>query len=291
MLKRLSLILVAFSVCACQDFGNLTLVANFPDHLQEVSGIESLGDDGTIWAIEDSGNKDHIYQIDTTGNVLRDINIKNAKNKDWEDLAKDENGNLYIGDFGNNNNRRKDLVIYKVSNPNSVAEKSLRAEKIRFYFPEQISFPPNPRELLYDVESFFYLNGYLYLFTRNRMPKKLFDGRSLIYRIPAVEGDHKAEMINQFVTCDEAINCQISAAAISPDKSKVALLSYDKVWILSDFEGADFLNGNIEEIDLGHATQKEGICFLNNDTLLISDEKGKKKTGSKLYSYSLKAKP
>jgi sugar lactone lactonase YvrE len=35
-------------------------------------------------------------------------------NIDWEDITKDKDGNLYVGDFGNNDNERKDLCIYKI---------------------------------------------------------------------------------------------------------------------------------------------------------------------------------
>ena len=291
-MKSISLILlISLTFASCQDFGKMRYVTQLPGELKETSGIEIFSNDGSVWVIEDSGNKDHLYKVDSTGVLIKEIKVKNAKNKDWEDLAKDDKGNLYIGDFGNNHNNRKDLTIYKVPNPDSTKTKSLTAEKITFYFPEQISFPPNPRELLYDVESFIYYEHYLYLFTRNRMPKKLFDGRSLVYKIPAMPGNHRAVLVDQFVSCEESINCQISSAAISPDKTKIALLSYDKIWILSEFEGDDFFKGKVTMIDLGHASQKEGVCFKDDQTLYIADEIGKKKSGRNIYEFSLKAEP
>ena len=54
-----------------------------------------------------------IYYISYTGEIIKKRNIINSKNKDWEDITKD-NKFLYIGDFGNNLNNRKDLKIYKV---------------------------------------------------------------------------------------------------------------------------------------------------------------------------------
>ena len=39
--------------------------------------------------------------------------------------------------------------------------------------------------------------------------------------------------------------------------------------------------------ELNDVTQKEGVCFKNNETLLIADEKDKK-TGGNLYEVNLK---
>jgi len=71
----------------------------------------------SAWFIEDNGNSDNIYKTDFEGNIIQQFDVKNAKNTDWEDLCKDNSENLYIGDFGNNANDRKNLVIYKAANP------------------------------------------------------------------------------------------------------------------------------------------------------------------------------
>ncbi len=290
-MKKILLILVALLTYGCQDYGDLTFLAKLPKGLKENSGIEILSEEGPLWIIEDSKNKNHIYGVDLSGNIVSEFKIANAKNRDWEDIAKDGKGNLYIGDFGNNRNKRKDLCIYKIPNPLTSDSKELNAEKISFYYPEQISFPPNRRDYVYDAEAFFFFNEFLYIFTKNRMSSKLFDGRSLVYRIPARPGNHKAELINLFVSCEERLNCQISSASISPDNTKVALLSHNRVWIFSDFKDDDFIDGKVEIHDLGHSSQKEGVCFKDNETLLITDELGKKRSGRNLYEYSLKAEP
>ncbi len=41
--------------------------------------------------------------IGENGRVYDTLAVKDAINVDWEDLAKDPEGNLYIGDFGNKN--------------------------------------------------------------------------------------------------------------------------------------------------------------------------------------------
>jgi len=83
-------------------------MARLPKTIWETSGIVS-GTNSTIWTHNDSGGKPILYKIDTNGVILRTLFIKDVKNRDWEDLANDYQGNIYIADIGNNRNQRKDL--------------------------------------------------------------------------------------------------------------------------------------------------------------------------------------
>jgi len=104
-LKNLSVYsLPIFILCSCANHGQLTYVVKLPKDLKENSGLVAYTEN-TAWGIEDSGNSYNIYKINFDGEILKTLEVKNAKNKDWEDLAKDDEGNLYIGDFGNNENR------------------------------------------------------------------------------------------------------------------------------------------------------------------------------------------
>ena len=93
---------------------DLKVEFSLPKKLKEVSGITLSQDNNTIWAIEDQGNKNVIYGVDRKGNLTSDVLVENAENHDWEDITKDAAGNIYIGDFGNNDNDRQNLSILKV---------------------------------------------------------------------------------------------------------------------------------------------------------------------------------
>ena len=108
------LLLLFFQGCAQKArFGSMLYQGTFPSKLKEVSGMEIEKD--RIWVIEDSGTQDNVYLINRKAQILKELKIDNAKNEDWEDLALDKSGNLYIGDFGNNLNKRERFTIYKVS--------------------------------------------------------------------------------------------------------------------------------------------------------------------------------
>nr|WP_299171846.1 hypothetical protein [uncultured Allomuricauda sp.] len=285
-MNRLVPILFLLFAQACAQkpwYGDLKFEGKIPSQLSEISGMVT-NDATTLWIIEDNGNKDHIYALNLKGQLIKEFKVKNAKNNDWEDLAKDDKGNIYIGNFGNNNNDRKNLSIYKIPNPDNESGDNIEAVKISFHYPEQTKFPPKKSKLLFDCEAFFYKQGFLYLITKNRT--RPYTGKALIYKIPTIEGSYEAELVGEFLSCTNQKFCSITAADISPDGKKIALLGSGYIWLFSDFTGDDFTNGTLETIDVQHRTQQESIAFLDNTTLLIADEQSQTK-GRNLYSYKL----
>jgi len=276
-MKTICLTLLPLFIASCsgsetqlKEVGNLSL--------KEVSGIEYIN--GSLWALEDSGNKNSIYKLDAKGKIEEEIVIGNAKNTDWEELTSDKEGNLYIGDFGNNDSERKDLTIYKLN----AGSLNTVAAVITFFYPEQKEFPPKKSELIFDAEAFFEHNGNFYIFTKNR--SKGFNGNFQVYKVPNKQGNHAAQLLGTLQTCDNFRKCAITGADISPDGSKAALLSGDKVWLLTNFGKDNFGNGSLQMLELNNWSQKEGIAFKDNDVLTIADEKAKKE-GGKLYEVKL----
>lgn len=286
-MKNYISIAIAFVLLACQqDSGTLTTLYSLPKKLKEVSGITYSEKNNLLWTIEDSGNANEIYGLNAeNGTIEKTITIENTENIDWEDITKDKNGNLYIGDFGNNDNIRKDLCIYKIDKNSLNKESTIPAHKISFAYPEQKDFPPKKTTLFYDVEGFFEFKNNFYLFTKNR--SKGFDGTAFLYKVPNAAGFHQAQLIGEFKTCDNYNHCAITSAAISPDESKMVILCHDKIVEFEGFQGDDFLKGQRTDLSLNHFSQKEAVCFKTNDTLLIADEKSKK-IGGKVYEISLK---
>ena len=263
----------------------IEVVTALPNEIKESSACEISKASDLVWTIEDQGNENLLFGFNKNGELIRKIRITNVENNDWEDLSSDDQGNLYIGDFGNNDNERQNLAIYKINAADLNKEEVEASEIVQFYYPEQKDFPPKKKDKVFDVESFLVFNNKFYLFTKNRSSD--FDGTTSIYR---VENNSQtklpAKKLSEFVTCDNFNHCAVTSAAISPDKKKVALLSSDKVWIFTDFKGDDFFSGNAKTIELENFTQKEGLCFETNESVLITDE-AEKKGESFLYRLKL----
>lgn len=277
-------LLMAFLLLSCNNINDEGLKVKGKLHLKEVSGIEYIAETDKLWAIEDSGNKNVLYSLDEDGDVKDEVKITNSKNVDWEDITSDREGNIYIGDFGNNDNERKDLIIYKIDRGELNKKEAKASAKISFYYPEQTEFPPKRSRMFFDVESFFELNGNFYLFTKNRSAK--FDGSFCVYKVPNKEGNHAAQLLATLNTCKVYSKCAVTGADISPDEKTIVLLASDKIWLFTDFADNEFKQSNMIQYPLGHFSQKEGVCFTDNSTLLIVDEKSNK-TAGKLYEFNI----
>lgn len=283
-LSFLALLSIAWSCSQAQE--NFSTITSLPKALKEASACEISKSSTLIWTIEDNHNDNVLFGFNEKGELVKKIRITNVENNDWEDLTSDDEGNIYIGDFGNNDNERQNLAIYKI-NATDLGKDEAKAESIvQFYYPEQTEFPPKKKDRIYDVESFFIHNNRFYLFTKSRSSK--FDGTTVLYEVENnPEKKLPAKKIGSFVTCEQFNHCAVTSADISPDKSKVAILSSDKVWIFTNWKGSNFFSGDVEKIELNHHTQKEGLCFRDNNTILITDEGGKKQTGN-IYELKLK---
>jgi hypothetical protein len=280
-MKKIGILFSFFLFLSCQNYGQLTLIADLPYDLKEVSGTEIAPKSELIWMVNDGGNKPVLFGLNSKGNIIKEIKIK-AKNHDWEDLASDEKGTIYIGDFGNNANKRKNLSIIIVEQ-NELDEKKAEVDEIEFEYPNQFEFPPKNRNKYFDTEAFFYFKSALYLLTKSRVPGNY--GKTTLYKIPAKKGKYTAEIVAEFESCKER-ECRITSADISPNGKKVVLLSQKKVLIFSDFKEDQFFSGNVTTINLRYRSQKESITFEDDHTLLITDERADG-TGGNLYELKL----
>lgn len=275
--------IILFYSCENKDeTTDLKQIAELPKGLKEISGIAYANN--LLYAIEDSGNPNEVIVMDTLGRITKNITVSNVDNIDWEDLTFDNKGNLYIGDFGNNDNVRKDLAIHKINQSNLQNNEVKTEYKITFEYPEQTNFPPKRKDLMFDAEAFFEYKGNFYLFTKNR--SRGFDGTSYIYKVPNTSGHHQAKLIKKIKTCSDYHNCAITSAAISPNGSKFVLLSHSKVWLFENYSKNDITSVEMIELHLNHYSQKEAICFKNNEELLIADERVKK-NGGKFYETNI----
>lgn len=268
MILTKRLIVFFLLVTACQT-GNLKVVADLPITLNEVSGIAVDSTNHVIWMVNDSGNKPIIYGLDANGKINKSFKI-NAKNRDWEDLTMDNSGNLYIGNFGNNDNDSKGLSVLKI-HADSLAsnQKKITPEVIKFSYPEQKKFPPKKSKRHFDCEAFFYMNNSLYLFTKSRAPKA--SGEAHLYKLPTTKGKYDAEFIASFNTCDSD-ECWVTSADINAKGDKLALLTENSVFVFSELNPYDFFGSKVKRYVFDYSSQKESVAFKNDSTLYIADE-------------------
>lgn len=230
--------------------------------------VKSRTWDDVYWTLNDSGNKARIFPFNSKGEVYRaewykdeaGISIPNAVNIDWESMAVDNMGKLYIGACGNNSNARRDLAIYILNDPKpEITSKTRAAKTIRFYYPEQKKFPAE--KLNYDCEAIFTANDKLYLLTKHRS-----DTRTSLYRFDSMD-----ERIENPITKLDNFDIQgmVTDVDCTPDGHKLAVLTYTSIWVFES-ETDDWFNGEISWLPIS-AKQCEAISW-NEDMLFITNE-------------------
>ena len=83
----------------------------------EASGIvKSRRHAGIFWVHNDSGNPPSLFAIRADGRIIREFRLE-IPNIDWEDIAIDDHGHLYVGDIGNNLGALPIRAIYRIDEP------------------------------------------------------------------------------------------------------------------------------------------------------------------------------
>lgn len=235
--------------------------------LNEISGLLKYKD--FFWGFNDSGGKSELYGFDRSGTIKRELEIDEAENDDWESITQNEK-HIFIGDFGNNGGNRKNLSIYKLKKKDIGNHKKQRvdAKKIQIEYAAQKQFGYRHMSTPFDCEAMVAFEDHLYLFSKNWAERT-----AISYKVPTQKGKYQLQAVDTF-----DVRGLITGADINPDKNCLALLGYENfkafIWLFSDFKGDDFFTGSAQLIQLPNLddAQTEGICFLGNDSLLVSCE-------------------
>ncbi|MDO9577408.1 MAG: hypothetical protein Q7J16_05945 [Candidatus Cloacimonadales bacterium] len=233
--------------------------------------IKSRVWDDVYWTLNDSGNKNRIFPFNCNGQMYRaewykenegGVYLAGALNIDWEEMAVDNNDNIYVCDTGNNDNARRDLCIYQLKDPFPKFSGSVNYfQKYHIYYPEQKDFPARINN--WDCEAVFWANGKLYFLTKHRA-----DSLTKLYRMDSMDA-LKENPLTYLATFD--IQGMVTAADVTPDGKKLAVLTYDNIWVFEVKKGDKYFQGSIKWLPIS-AKQCEGICFDDEDTLLITNE-------------------
>lgn len=261
---------------------SLIIRTALPGNIDESSGIIYMGNH--LWTHNDSGDAPRLYEVSPTKKqLLRTVWIDGADNEDWEDMTSD-NRYVYIGDFGNNNGSRRDLVIYKISKDSLLKKGNFVVDSapIHFYYPGQDNYRPGAYHHNYDCEAMISVGDSLYLFSKNYLDRKC-----RLYALPKNPGQYAARPVDEFDS-----DGTITAAGYDPETGVVALLGYNMVdmiitrsfqpfvWLLSQYPERDFFRGKKVRVNIPKALQMEGICYYRDGKFLLSCESGSEGDGA-----------
>jgi len=264
------LFMAKVSICNCNsdrrmnDFGRgntvyaIHKIGKMPPQIVETSGLARIAGKNTLWTHNDGGNPAMLFEVQTSGKVASTLALSQLKNVDWEDLAQDNAGNLYLADVGNNNNQRRDLQIYKI-NP----AKPEAVQTIKLRYADQTQFPPAPNARNFDCEAVVWHADKLYLFSKNRSKTNRY---VRLYSMPAQAGSYAPAPQDSI-----QINTMVTGADVSPDGRTLALITYGKVLFFDVTDGVSFKKPLLC-LKTGRG-QTEALVFINNQDFVFGNER------------------
>ncbi|MFA7272273.1 MAG: hypothetical protein WC044_00305 [Crocinitomicaceae bacterium] len=253
-----------------------TVLGSLSNKLKEISGLVFVNDTLLV-GHNDGGNAAEIFFLDLSGKIIREVKIKNAKNKDWEDIAFDGKDRLFIGDIGNNNNDRTDLCIYEISLKEALRSDSVNAKKFEFSYSNQHSFPPPPEDKHFDAEALCFFKDSLYIFTKCRTEP--WDGNSYVFSLATNKNEQKAAFSNSLYVGKSGW-WQDAITGVDIQGSYCYLLTYNRLMVYKIVKDELFFD---HRIYLKPITQKESIAVNSKGQMVVADEKQTALGGGYLY--------
>ena len=239
---------VNFGTPPWQPLGQYTHTA-----IRESSGIvASRQFEGVYWTLNDSGNPSTLYATQRNGTLIKEIEIRGTRNFDWEALAIDDKGQLWIGDIGNNSRMRIDLNVAVIKEPDPYTETEAHViAKYPYKYPEQNV----------DAEGLFIADGIPYIVTKEQ-------SSAVLFRFPTMKADSKQtlERVGEFT--DARL---VTGAGVSPDGKRLAVCTYNALWVYHADDGN--ISGMIQSKPwiLQHNFQGEAICFEGYNLYLTNE--------------------
>ena len=236
--------------------------------IDEASGLaRSQRQDGVLWTMNDGG-KPKLHAIDMAGARLGEVELKDADNRDWEDLASfelDGEPYLLVADIGDNDARYKKRTIYFVREPRTDEGKTKVDWQIDFKYPNG---PRDAESAAVDIE-----NERILVLSKRDIPPSLFelplrpddDGKITAKWLGTIESlplPSRSDV--EFAPKTKNWHWQPTGMDISADNRAAVIMTYRAVYYYLRREGQDWFDAfNTEpvRIGLGNFRDAEAVAF------------------------------
>ena len=201
----------------------------------EGSGLASSQQyDNVFWWIRDGGAskpgspREAIYamKVDSNGKLQNVANgkkfpfyeIANTKNTNWEDIAVDDNNNIWVGDIGANNCGRTNQKLIRIKEPALNRTSKITIDRqYTFKFPD-----PKSGCKTWNSEAMFWLDGKMYIFAKT--------SNSPLYRVDFPSGNNGTATLKRLGTLKGGVS-NISVSDISADRTKLMVAAHKQTFI------------------------------------------------------------
>ena len=234
---------------------------------------------GAYWTHNDSGDGPFIYAFDTRGSSLAVFRVAGARARDWEDMASGpgpqrNKSYLYVGDIGDNNHARSEIIVYRIVEPAMVKSSKTRpattepAEAIRLRYPDGS----------HDAETLLVhpTSGNIYIVTKVTLVN------AVVYEAAAPLTSNRPITMRRIgeIRVPSLFGGVLTGGSISPDGRRVALCDYFQGYELVLPAGAkdfnDIWKQKIASFDVGKREQGEAITYRLDGKALLTTSEGKR---------------
>jgi len=210
---------------------------------------------GVFWTHNDGRRKPVLYAISREGKSIAEFPVTGARMDDWEDIAADAEGHLYLADIGNNDSKPRELGVFKIEEPDPNSTSGKIKVKQRWI----LRYPEDP----FDAESLFVWKQWGYVISKLTQNQP-----AALYRF-SLAAQSKPVVLEKIARLP--IASPVTGASISSDGQKLAVIAKSGAWVFD-------IDGDPESIATSkmwhtrlHGFQIEG-CTFTKEGLLVSAE-------------------
>lgn len=228
-----------------------------PDVLPELSGLAaSTRHPNVFWAHNDSGNDFEVFAIEPSGQVRARVRLTGASPRDVEDIAVgpcgpgDSRPCLWLGDIGDNFERRDQVRLYRLPEPEQLADAALPVEALPFVYPDG---PHDAESLVVD---------------RSGRPAIVTKARGTLGQVFALDGLKPGTVVQAtllgVLKAPQELDHATTAADLHPSGERLLLRTYTRAWEVRR-PGAqrleDLVQGSVARVPDASQAQSEAIAY------------------------------
>ena len=237
-----------------------------PEELTESSGVAiSSAHPGVFWS-HDDGRAPWLYAVASDGRLVGKTRLLDIVPRDLEDMALSPCGTgscIYVGDLGDNAERRDTLYVHRLREPDPVRDTTATPETFRIVLPD------GPR----DIEALFVLPG-----ERIHLVSKGRSHAVSVYRYPGplrTDATVVMEEVQRLSDGPRAPPRQVTGAEATPDGETIVIRTYETLqfyrMVADTLAAAD--DGVVNLRSLREA-QGEGVGIAADGTIALTSEAG-----------------
>lgn len=250
---------VAILIVACLASDPAELIGRFTARgIVEPSGlVASRRHPGIFWTHNDSGNPPALFAVRRDGTLVREYAVA-AANVDWEDIAIDDLGHIYLGDTGDNLHILPVHAILRIDEPDPAEPapaKPIAATAFYFRYPDGKRF---------DAEALFVQDDRAFVIAKSDLGRE-----ADLFTVPL---DAAAPLLKPATARPIGVLAKLTrpatGASISPDGRFLAVTAAGEVRIYR--RDADGRFAHVAKLKAPRG-QVEAIAWSGGDLILASE--------------------